>query len=293
MAFRSFSTGALLARDRTGATARAGNSARTDPALAEIATTATVLHDALAGPGRPRSIDRIDGTLASARPGTVTEVIAVADGVRILRVARRPDLSFVAGQHVKLGIGGDGKRHSYTIASAPFEPHLEFCIELVPGGRLSPALFRLAAGDALDVGGAKGSFVLDESKPTHLMVATVTGIAPFRSMVLDALERGQNDRFIVLQGASHADELAYREEFEGLAKNHANVEYAATVSRPSARSSGWTGHRGRVDPLAKTFATSLDPSSTAVYACGNSGMIANVTAAFRATGFPVHAEAFD
>lgn len=226
-------------------------------------------------------------------PGTVIETVEVTSDVRILRVGRPAGFGFEAGQHTKLGASG-GKTNSYSIASAPHENHLEFCVELVPGGRVTRALFALGPGDGVSLGsGGKGNFVLDETSNVHLMVATVTGIAPLRSMLRYARHRGIGGRMIVAHGASHADELAYREELSALAAS-GEITYEPTVSRPdSPRNDGWTGRTGRVDPLAAELARDLDPGSTRVYAAGNPGMVENVSRELGARGFEVSTEAFD
>jgi len=194
-----------------------------------------------------------------------------------------------------MGVPGAAKMRSYSIASAPHEAHLEFCIELVPGGVLSPRLFALTPGSPVRLGpGGKGSFVLSSSARVHLMVATVTGIAPLRSMLRDAVRGGSRDRFVILHGASYADELAYRRELEDLAARLPQVDYQVTLSRPDeARNRGWSGERGRVDPLAERVAQQLDPAAVQVYACGNSGMIAKVKQQLGARGFRVSSESFD
>ena len=79
----------------------------------------------------------------------------------------------------------------------------------------------------------------------HLMVATVTGIAPLRSIVRDVLHRGIDAQFIVLHGASHADELPYFAELMAVASSDARVEYRPTVSRPEARAQRRLAARGR------------------------------------------------
>ena len=200
----------------------------------------------------------------------------VAADVRIIRVGRPPGLQFVAGQYVKLGV--PGKRNaSYSLASAPHEPHLEFCVELIPGGRLSPLLFALRAGDAVTLSDtAKGKFLL-ESAPIHLMVATVTGIAPLRSMLRDVLHRGTAAEFVVLHGASHQDELPYFDELTALAGSSAHVTYRPTVSRPTAaQNAGWAQDVGRVDDLACRVSATVDSRRTHVYACGHPEMVRRV-----------------
>ncbi len=223
---------------------------------------------------------------------TVWSVETVAADVRIIRTGRPSGLQFRAGQYLKLGVPGS-RSGSYSIASAPHETHLEFCVELIAGGRLSPALFTLRPGDRVTLTDrAKGSFVL-ATAPCHVMVATVTGIAPLRSMLRDALHHGTNDEFIVLHGASHADELPYMEELTALAAADARVQYRPTVSRPGVvRNRNWPHGSGRVDDLACRVAAELDPRRTHVYACGHPEMVRRVAGDLGAS-FAVSTEVFD
>ena len=247
--------------------------------------------------------------VASASPavagGVVLEVADVGPGVRILRVARPPEFSFRAGQAVKLGLPGVATRRTYSIASAPHEAHLEFCIELVPGGRLSSLLFRLAPGARLELAPQpKGSFALQSGKRLHLMVATVTGIAPLRSMLRAALAQrpatGRVDAFWILHGASHADELPYAAELAELAARDPRVVYLPTVSRPGAsRNQGWRGRTGRVEAHVLASVKALEAETPgaskadiAVYACGHPDMVRNVQDAFTPLGYAVSAEDF-
>ncbi len=58
---------------------------------------------------------------------------------------------------------------------------------------------------------------------------------------------------------------------------------------------GWSGLTGRVDELAKAavVASTLDPSDTHVYACGNGGMVEAVSQRLGADGFTVAREVYD
>ena len=214
--------------------------------------------------------------------------------VRIFRIGRPPGFTFTAGQYLKAGLTG-ARQGSFTIASAPHESHLELCIELIPGGRLTPRMFAIAAGGRMEIGDtAKGSFVLDTSGSTHLMVATVTGIAPLRSMLRHALHTGTRDSFVILHGASYADELPYLDELTALAAADDRVRYVPTVSRPGeARNAGWQGATGRVDELAMKVVPSLDGLATRAYACGNPDMVDIVTRQLRERGLKVLNEKFD
>lgn len=268
-----------------------------DPELRDLLNT-VALRRAFRGkrlrPGRQTLPPRT----ASAPPGTILSAQTVGERVSILRVVRPPGFQFEPGQSVKLAVPGQKGSNPYTIASAPHEAHLEFCIEGREGGTLSPRLFRLPAGERVELDArAKGKFLLNRSAEVHLMIATGTGIAPFRSMLLAALQTGLRQRFVILHGSSFADELPYREELQALAEAYApDVIYVPTVSRPEdARNRGWTGRTGRVDELAEAEAGELasNARSLQVYACGHPDMIESVCRRLERRGVDVASEAFD
>lgn len=212
--------------------------------------------------------------------------------------------TFAPGQYATLGVERDGKlvERPYSIASAPHEETLEFFIELVPDGRLTPLIF------ALDVGGVitlrrrcAGRFLLDANARTHhLMLATVTGIAPFVSMLrshcLD-LSNQPPHRFTILHGASHSSDLGtYVEELTTLARERPFVKYIPTVSRPHTNA-GWQGEVGRIEDVLRKYADEmpLGDGSLAAYLCGNPQMIENARGVLqraRVTPDRIHTEQY-
>src|SRR6202043_1745251 len=104
----------------------------------------------------------------------------------LVRVDPGGPFKFLAGQYATLGVEFEGKRleRAYSIVSSPYENTLEFFIELVPEGLLTPHLYKLQVGDTLLCRKiSKGRFTLDlkSGRTNHLLLATVTGIAPFVS----------------------------------------------------------------------------------------------------------------
>lgn len=296
----------LLQAERTRAAGGgvAISARRVEPQVETTAARAADPAAAALAPAQPTPA-RSSALAPHAAGGEVLEVADVGPGVRILRVARPAGFSFRAGQAVKLGLPGVATRRTYSIASAPHEPHLEFCIELVPGGRLSSLLFRLAPGARLELGPQpKGSFALQAGKRLHLMIATVTGIAPLRSLLRAALAEapapGRTEAFWILHGASHADELPYAAELAELAARDRRVVYLPTVSRPGAsRNQGWSGRTGRVEAHVLASVKALEAETpgasqadVAVYACGHPDMVRNVQDAFEPLGYSVSAEDF-
>ena len=143
-------------------------------------------------------------------------MIRVSPSIVRLVLTKPVALTFAAGQAVKVAVGG--ARRSYTIASAPGDAQLELCVELVPGGALSPKLHALAPGARVDVAPrAKGSLVFDARATSHVMFSTVTGIAPFRSMLRDVMPGAPQTRVVLVHGARDEVDLVYRDEMEALA----------------------------------------------------------------------------
>jgi Oxidoreductase NAD-binding domain. len=68
----------------------------------------------------------------------------------------------------------------------------------------------------------------------HVMVGTVTGIAPYVSMLRKHLSDPnlKESNFYVLEGASYLDEFGYDEELNKFFFDNQNVLFESSVSRP-------------------------------------------------------------
>ena len=222
----------------------------------------------------------------------------LTDDLMVIKLEPEMEFSFKAGQYCTLG-SGDIER-AYSIASGPHEPNLEIFVELVPPpeGALTPIMWRLGVGDSMSIRPrAKGIFTMDERYNQHLMVATVTGVAPFVSTIRSYFHRrARGHKFHVLQGASYQEEFAYREELEDLATRYPEtVVYVPTVSRPAEeKNAGWRGVTGRANAIVSEHVEKygLDPQSVLVYACGHPGMIEDVNTRLTPRGFKVKEERY-
>jgi ferredoxin-NADP reductase len=236
----------------------------------------------------------IKGKVTSAE--IVKRIDLTAEHFKIWLRCAEP-FSFEPGQYCTLGSGGIER--PYSIVSSPREPTLELFVELIPPprGSLTPLLHALKVGDTVTVRPrAKGVFLLRPEFRNHVMVATVTGIAPFVSMLRYWLEGPADDRHMyVLEGASFGDELGYDDELRALAARHPNVRFVATCSRPEdPRNAGWSGPVGRVHTLVERHVRDWDlaPQETCIYACGHPGMIEDLRNRYAGTGFTFEEERF-
>lgn len=214
----------------------------------------------------------------------------LADDLWIIRVNPGGPFSFKAGQYATLGLDYEGRRieRAYSIVSSPYETDfLEFFIELVPHGELTPKLHNLQRGDTLLCRKiSKGRFTIDlrSGRTNHLLLATVTGIAPFvsyiRTLYRDWKSGGSPmpgpHKFYCIHGGSRSWEFGYREELEKIASEVPWFKYVATISRPW-ENADWKGQTGRVDDLVRMYINDwrLQPAETTGYLCGHPAMCEN------------------
>jgi ferredoxin--NADP+ reductase len=202
-----------------------------------------------------------------------------------IRVNPGAEFRYAPGLYATLGVITPTKHveRPYSIVSSPYEDFLEFFIELVPEGDLTPLLYGLQVGETLTCRRvAKGRFTLDTKSghTNHLLLATVTGIAPFvsyvRSLLRDSKQSPVQHKLFLIQGASRSWEFGYREEMEELAAKVPWLVYIPTVSRPW-EDSEWHGETGRVDDLIRKYADlwNLNARNTTAYLCGHPTMIEN------------------
>jgi ferredoxin/flavodoxin---NADP+ reductase len=204
---------------------------------------------------------------------------------------------FEPGQYCTVGVAG--VERPYSIVSSPREPLLELFVELIPPplGHLTPLLYQLHVGDTVTLRPrAKGVFLLRPEFRNHVMVSTVTGVAPFVSMLRYWLEGPVDDkRMYLLEGASFRDEFGYDDELAVLAGRHANVRFVPTCSRPDdPRNASWSGQVGRVHTVVERYVGEweLEPAETCIYACGHPQMIEDLRGRYAGTGFAFEEERF-
>lgn len=237
----------------------------------------------------------------------LTERIDFTEDLGLFRFCPQTPPPFKPGQYVTIVVQDGDKllQRPYSIVSAPHEQCIELFLELVPGGALTPKLWELQPGARVYMRNRiVGNFVLDEAPGVrrHVMAATVTGIAPFFSMVRHQIHKMSTENvepheFLILHGASESKELGvYVQQLQELAQRYEWLHYIPTVSRPW-QDSGWVGETGRVDDLVRKYADNLGftAENAAGYACGNPQMIETVKGILARANFPkqrIHEEKY-
>lgn len=237
-----------------------------------------------------------------------------------VRIDPGGEFHFLPGQYATLGVQADAHSSAdtqsnarpierpYSIVSSPEESDMEFFFELVPQGELTPWLYKLQPGDQLWMRkSAKGRFMLEihdvpaENSPAaapqprhkHLLIATVTGVAPFVSYIRTLHRHWRQKKYpgehklYLLDGASRSWELAYRDEIAKIAAEVPWLTYVPTVSRPW-EDKEWKHEVGRVDDLVRKYCDQweMNAENTTAYLCGHPEMISHTRGILQRRGLP-------
>jgi CDP-4-dehydro-6-deoxyglucose reductase len=189
--------------------------------------------------------------------------------------------AFVPGQFVSVtaAIGEDEITRAYSIVSPPNGGRFALCANLVQDGHLSPFLFALNQGDEIQFKGPYGAFTIRRPASDSIFVATGTGIAPFRSMLLSDLEAHADRQFKLVFGVRHEYGLLYHDELAALDQRFANFEYRPTLTRPPE---SWTGRVGRVQQWV--IEALGDRRDIDVYICGLREMVDDMRSRLKELG---------
>jgi ferredoxin--NADP+ reductase len=224
----------------------------------------------------------------------VTSRRDVSSDLWMVRLRPEERIAFLPGQYLTVGLPGPDRlvERPYSVASSPREDELEFFLELVPGGHLSPHLYDIPVGGRVWIRRApKGRFLFDDAsgRTNHFMVATVTGAAPFVSMIRELVARHEPvaHRIALLQAASISRDLGYCDELSEYARRHPWFIYIPTLSRPWL-DPAWSGEVGRAEDVVRKHMDVLGftPSVTTAYACGNPEMVEKVKSILERANFP-------
>ena len=140
----------------------------------------------------------------------------------------------------------------------------------VPPGIVSSYLFSLRPGDTVEVSGPYGHFLAADTQNEMVFVGGGVGMAPMRSHILDQLERLRTQRKITFwYGARSRRELFYVNDFDALAKDHANFDWFIALS-DAVPGDKWTGRTGFIhDVLYEDYLKDHPaPETCEYYVCG-------------------------
>ncbi len=223
----------------------------------------------------------------------------IAPSVRELTIDPGPEFTFVPGQWVSLRVppseGVESLARAYSIASAPrADGQFEVAVTRVESGPGSAFLHEVQPGSEIPMTHAQGFFTLGPLVRPIVLVATGTGVSPFRAM-LQALDlaSAETPEMALILGVRVEDDLLYRADFESIAAANAKFRFEPTLSRPAAT---WRGRSGYVQKHVPELVRALGGDCD-VYVCGLSRMVKDVRAVLKEqlafTRDHIHTERYD
>lgn len=198
-------------------------------------------------------------------------------------------LPFVPGQFLMIHFEHEGEelQRSYSIASHAHAPEqTSIAVAFVEDGRGTRYLWSLKPGDHVEASGPYGRFILrDEQPQRYVLVATGTGVAPYRTFLPDLARRiaDEGARVDLMLGVRTPDELLYGGDFVAFAGENPGFTFTACYSRAAAPEDTPWARRCYVQHTFDDLA--LDPETDVVYLCGNPQMIDEAMEDLKARGF--------
>ncbi|MEX2213619.1 MAG: hypothetical protein WD768_05800 [Phycisphaeraceae bacterium] len=193
------------------------------------------------------------------------------------------------------GVDANGKAHKvrlYSYASPSFGEDggghvISTCVKRVIDedwkthklfeGVASNYLCDLQVGEEVKLTGPVGRrFLLPISARnfSYIFVATGTGIAPFRAMVMELLRSNATNPIVLIMGVAYATDLLYHPYFQELADRHPNFHYLTAVSREmqlDGKGGPMYVHQ-RIVSHTDLLLPLLQRDNTLIYICGITGM---------------------
>lgn len=245
---------------------------------------------------RRKSFLRPAATFASQLTGKQE----IAKGTWALRLSKPEGFRFVAGQAVYVSLPGlekpdaSGQVRTFSIASAPGDGELEIAIRLTDTS-FKRYLTSADIGAAVQVEGPYGDLALhaDAHRPAVLLAGGI-GVTPFRSMVLDAVNRALPHRLFLFYSNRKPEDAALIDELRELEKENQQFTLIPTFTEGEAVQQGNAVEHGYItaEMIAKHVG---DLAAPIFYVAGPPAMVSAMEGVLESAGVDqrnVHAEKF-
>ncbi len=216
--------------------------------------------------------------------GTLVSSKMVAENVKSLTFEVVGWPGHKAGQHCDIRLTsetGYQAQRSYSIANIPeaSSTKVEFGVQILENGEVSPYLWNLVPGDKIEIKGPLGGhFIWSTDMPGPLvLIAGGSGIVPLMAMLREYVTHSKNivQEVIILVSARTEEKIPYYAELKEYKMQYPNIKifYTLTENAPA----DWTGFPRRVDREMLTEITSgLLDKMPMTYICGPTGFVETV-----------------
>jgi ferredoxin-NADP reductase len=151
------------------------------------------------------------------RSAKVVRTAKAADDIMSIELSPEAWIPHKAGQHYELRLPNHHLSRKYSIVSSPHhKDRLEFGVQLLPYGEVSPKLWELKPGDAVQIRGPLGSFVwMPEMKGPLIMIGGGSGITPLLSMYEHYRHTNPTGQVMLIASAKHDGRVMHHDRYKG------------------------------------------------------------------------------
>ncbi len=226
--------------------------------------------------------------------GIITKIIQETPNTKRFWIALPSNsaFDFIPGQFVTLDLPIHEQKNkrwrSYSIASAPNGTNeFELVIVQLENGAGTTYLFNeVTVGTVIKLRGPQGVFVLPKAITTDLyFICTGTGVAPFRSMILDIHQKQTPHHNIhLLFGCRQYKDCLYGHEFKALESAEPQFYYHPSFSRETEIREG--ANQGYVHATYKRLLDAGTNKDAQFYICGWKDMVDEARVTLTELGIP-------
>jgi ferredoxin-NADP reductase len=234
--------------------------------------------------------------------GTLLKKEQIADNVMSLTFSLPDWQPFKAGQHYDIRLtapDGYQAERSFSIASAPEEKgSIEFGVQLLEGGEVSPYLWNLVPGKQIEMRGPIGGhFVWDTTmKGPLILIGGGSGMVPLVSMLRHHANHVQDPpspegfgeaqrEIIFIISARTYEHILYKRELEHIGSKNRNINVIATITDSPPPT--WSGYKRRIDKeMLQEILGTIKDKNPKTFICGPTPFVEAVAKHMTGLGFP-------
>ncbi len=209
---------------------------------------------------------------------TLKEKINVAQNTMLFNFGGVSNFSFIPGQYLEWTLpqhhmDSRGNRRYFSIASSPSE-ELKIAVRLYDKpSSFKRTLASMNPGDKIVASSLAGDFVMHANTEPVVFMAGGIGIAPFRSIVQDIIDKKIQANIIIFYSNKTVSEIAFADLFQKAEANGVKIIYSLTDEK--SLPANWTGEVGHFNAeMIRKYVP--DYSSRRFYISGPQPMVQSI-----------------
>jgi ferredoxin-NADP reductase len=183
----------------------------------------------------------------------LTERGEVTEGTMAFHFEKPAGWIFKPGQYVDMTLpapsepDAEGNIRSFSIASSPQGRTLMITTRMRDTA-FKRELRKMPLGSQVKIEGPLGSFILhgNVSRPAVFLAGGI-GITPFRSMIVNAADKGLANRIVLFYSNRRPEDSAFLQELQEIGNEYKNCQIIGVMTEMEKSKRPWNGETGYID----------------------------------------------